>query len=101
MDLIQVDDEGCLFISPAIREWESIAARGIDIVIDLEGGLDQCIPTVPNECLYLYFPIYDEELPDRVRLEAVIGLGAHLVPSGHPALSHLGLCSNRSAPLAR
>jgi hypothetical protein len=100
MDVIQVDDAGCLFISPAIREWESIAAHGIDIVIDLEGGIDECIPTVPNECLYLYFPIYDEELPDRARLEAVIGLGAHLVRSGHRVLSHCGMGYNRSALVA-
>jgi hypothetical protein len=100
MDLFQVDDAGCLFISPAIQDWETVAVHGIDIVIDLEGGLDECIPTVPNECLYLYFPIYDEDLPDRARLEAVIGLGAHLVRSGHRVLSHCGMGYNRSALVA-
>ena len=39
----------------------------------LEGGLDECIPTAPNDCLYVYFPIFDEELPDLTKLEAVLG----------------------------
>ena len=62
MNIIQVDDSGLLFISPAITDWESVAARGIDVVIDMEGGLDDYIPTAPDSCLYVYFPIYDEDL---------------------------------------
>jgi protein-tyrosine phosphatase len=69
-------------------------------VIDLEGGLDECIPTAPASCLYVYFPIYDEELPDLARLEAVSLLGAHLVQSGHRVLSHCGMGFNRSALIA-
>ena len=98
--LFQVDDDGCLFISPVIQDWSIIASYGIDTVIDLEGGLDECIPTVPNGCLYIYFPIYDEELPDLQKLEAVSGLGAHLVASGHRVLSHCGMGFNRSALIA-
>ncbi|HEX9458162.1 MAG TPA: hypothetical protein VGA84_03405, partial [Thermoanaerobaculia bacterium] len=86
MNLFQVDDSGLLFISPAITDWESVASHGIDVVIDLEGGLDEYIPTAPDSCLYVYFPIYDEELPDPARLEAVTLLGAHLVRSGHRVL---------------
>jgi hypothetical protein len=98
--LYPVDDAGCLYISPVIRDWSILAAHGIDTVIDLEGGLDDCIPTLPNSCLYVYFPIYDEELPDLRKLEAVAALGAHLVEAGHRVLSHCGMGFNRSALVA-
>lgn len=98
--LYQVDDLGHLFISPVIRDWSIVASYGIDTVIDLEGGLDECIPTTPNGCLYVYFPIFDEELPDLQKLEAVVSLGAHLVSSGHRVLSHCGMGFNRSALVA-
>jgi hypothetical protein len=100
MTLFQVDDEGRLFISPVIEEWESVAQHNIDVVIDLEGGLDQCIPTMPGACLYVYFPIYDEQLPDAARLDAVAMMGAHLVRHGHRVLSHCGMGFNRSALVA-
>ena len=100
MSLFQVDDSGLLFISPVITDWAAVSSCGIDVVIDLEGGLDECIPTVPNTCLYVYLPIYDEELPDLARLEAVAMLGAHLVRSGHRVLSHCGMGFNRSALVA-
>lgn len=98
--LHQVDDAGCLFISPVISDWAIVSSYGVDTVIDLEGGLDECIPTVPNGCLYVYFPIYDENLPDLQKLEAVARLGAHLVSSGHRVLSHCGMGFNRSALVA-
>ena len=62
--LTQVDDAGLLFISPVIHDWIIVSARGIDTVIDLEGGLDVGVPTVPNQILYIYFPIFDEDLPN-------------------------------------
>ena len=34
MDLFQVDDEGQLFISPVIENWDALAEYGIDTVID-------------------------------------------------------------------
>lgn len=98
--LYQVDDSGHLFISPVITDWSIVSSYGIDTVIDLEGGLDECIPTVPNGCLYVYFPIFDEELPDLQKLEAVTSLGAHLVANGHCVLSHCGMGFNRSALVA-
>lgn len=98
--LHQVDDAGCLFISPVITDWSIVSSYGVDTVIDLEGGLDECIPTAPNGCLYVYFPIFDEELPDLQKLEAVARLGAHLVASGHRVLSHCGMGFNRSALVA-
>jgi protein-tyrosine phosphatase len=98
--LHQVDDDGRLFISPVISDWAVVSSYGVDTVIDLEGGLDECIPSVPNGCLYVYFPIYDEDLPDLDKLEAVVSLGAHLVKNGHGVLSHCGMGFNRSALVA-
>jgi hypothetical protein len=100
MELFQIDDEGRLFISPCIEDWSDIAQHEIDVVIDLEGGLDDCIPNTPGSCLYVYFPIYDEELPDAARLDAVAVMGAQLVRSGHRVLSHCGMGFNRSALVA-
>lgn len=100
MTLFQVDDDGRLFISPIIEDWDAVALLKIDVVIDLEGGLDTCIPTMPGSCLYVYFPIYDEELPDAARLDAVALMGAHLIKSGHRVLSHCGMGFNRSALVA-
>ena len=102
MDLFQVDDDGRLFISPAIEDWDSLAAYNIDTVIDLEGGLDTCIPTIVNQCLYVYFPFADDDeaLPDLIKLRAIARLGASLVREGHRVLSHCGMGYNRSALVA-
>jgi len=102
MELFQVDDAGQLFISPAIDRWDDLAAAGIDVVIDLEGGLDECIPTDLNHCLYIYFPIADdnEALPPLTKLRAVARLGASLIADGHRVLSHCGMGFNRSALVA-
>jgi len=95
-----VDDAGMLFISPVIHDWDIITSYGIDTVLDMEGGLDECIPTHPNGCLYVYFPIYDEDLPNLDKLTAIASLGAHLIENGHRVLSHCGMGYNRSALVA-
>jgi protein-tyrosine phosphatase len=100
VNFYRVDEEGKLFISPAIREWTPLADLGIDTVIDMDAGLDECIPTTPEGCLYIYFPIYDEELPTMSRLDAVGTLGAQLIRTGHRVLSHCGMGFNRSALVA-
>ena len=102
MDVFQVDDDWRLFISPAIDAWDDIAGYGIDTVIDLEGGLDVCIPTLSNHCLYVYFPIDDdnEQLPCMIRLRAIAKLAASLIADGHRVLSHCGMGYNRSALVA-
>jgi hypothetical protein len=100
MSLIQIDDDGQLYISPVITEWEPVARHGVDTVFDMEGGLDACIPTAPGACLYIYFPIFDEELPNLARLEGLAMLGAHLIRNGHRVLSHCGMGYNRSALVA-
>ena len=100
MELFQVDDNGHLFISPAISDWRVIEAHGIDTIIDLDGGIDHGVPTVPNQCLYIYFPIFDEQLPNLNKLQALATLGAKLVGDGHRVLSHCGMGFNRSALVA-
>jgi len=99
-ELFQVDDSGHLFISPAIADWSPLAERGIDAVIDLDGGIDHGVPTTPNRQLYIYFPIYDDDLPDLTRLSSVVTLGSTLVRGGHRVLSHCGMGFNRSALVA-
>ena len=102
MELFQVDDDGRLFISPAIENWEALARYEIDTVIDLEGDLDPCIPNTTNNCLYIYFPIDDdnEKLPNMIKLRAIARLGASLIVQGHRVLSHCGMGYNRSAFVA-
>jgi protein-tyrosine phosphatase len=58
------------------------------------------VPTVPNQSLYVYFPIYDEDLPDLDKLHGVAELGAKLISSGLNILSHCGMGFNRSALVA-
>lgn len=100
MDLFQIDDAGRLFISPIIEDWKLLHDRGIDTIIDLEGGLDVGVPTVPNECLYIYFPITDDSLPNLAKLRAIGRLGATLVEAGYRVLAHCGMGLNRSALVA-
>jgi len=100
MQLFQVDDDGRLFISPAISDWNVLTNHRVDTIIDLDGDLDAGVPTVPNYCLYIYFPIFDENLPNLEKLQAIGNLGASLVTSGHRVLSHCGMGFNRSALVA-
>jgi len=102
MDVFSVDDDGQLFISAAIDNWDAVCRHGIDVVIDLDGGLDECIPTVPNHCLYVYFPIVDDnqQLPNLIKLRAVARMAAELILAGHRVLSHCGMGFNRSALMA-
>ena len=102
MELFQIDDDGRLFISPAIDCWDSLAPYNIDTVVDLEGDLDTCIPTIENQCLYVYFPIADDDqmLPSLTKLHGVARLCASLIREGHVVLAHCGMGYNRSALMA-
>ena len=100
MELISIDDAERLFISPAIDDWQPITENQITVIIDLDGGLDIGVSTVPNQLMYIYFPILDEGLPDLEKLNALAQLGASLVKQGHKVLSHCGMGYNRSALVA-
>ena len=97
MQLYQLDDAGLLYISPAITDWERVEQRAIDTIIDLDGDIDAGVPTHPDQYLYIYFPIYDEELPNLNKLHGIATLGAALINQGHRVLSHCGMGFNRSA----
>ena len=100
MELYPIDDEETLFISPAIDDWDPVFARRISCVIDLEGEIDHGVPSLPGHILYVYFPIFDEDLPDLARLDAICSLGTRLLESGQKVLSHCGMGFNRSALVA-
>ncbi len=100
MELYPIDDEESLFISPAIDDWSPVLARRIGCVIDLDGTVDHGVPSIPNQMLYVYFPIFDEDLPDLARLDAVTSVGTRLLESGQKVLSHCGMGFNRSALVA-
>jgi protein-tyrosine phosphatase len=100
MELFQVDDESLLFISPAISDWDAVTCHGVDTVIDVDGDIDSGVPTLPDRGLYIYFPIFDEGLPNLDKLHALGTLGASLVASRHCVLAHCGMGFNRSALVA-
>ena len=60
-EIVQMDDEGRLFLSAVIEDWKPILDLGIETVIDLEGGIDHGVPTTANQFLYVYLPIQDDE----------------------------------------
>jgi protein-tyrosine phosphatase len=98
--MYQVDDAGKLFISPDIDDWHPLETHKIEVVFDLDENLDIGVPCVPNQLIYIFFPIEDRGLPDLNRLHGVARLGASMVRLGMPVLSHCGMGHNRSALLA-
>ena len=100
-ELFPIDDAEHLFISPVISDWSLVHDRGIEVIIDLEGDLDQGVSTRPGHLLYIYHHIYDEQLPDLARMQALAMMGAHLIRNGQRVLAHCSMGFNRSALLAR
>jgi protein-tyrosine phosphatase len=100
MEIITLDKQGRLFLSPDIDDWQPIKKHKITTIIDLDADLDIGVPTIPNHILYVYFPIQDGKIPDEEKLHSVAGLGSTLIQNGHRVLSHCGLGLNRSALVA-
>src|SRR5258708_477053 len=100
MDLIQIDEAGMLFVSPEIDDWGPIHTSRIQTIIDLDGELDIDVPTAPNDVMYIYFPIYDEELPDLHRLHCVARMAADMIKLNRPVLAHCRMGLNRSPLVA-
>jgi protein-tyrosine phosphatase len=98
MEIHLVHPEGLLFVSGDIDDWEMVKSYCIDTIIDLDGGIDDGVPEVPNEVLYVYFPILDNDdaLPSPARLDAVGRFIANLVDTEHIVLIHCLLGLNRS-----
>ena len=92
--------EGRLYQSGAPREaaeWDSIRARGIDVVVDLFGTLDPGVPVVPNSILYIFWPIEDiDALPSLGILNTIVDAVVRLILLGHKALVHCHQGKSRS-----
>jgi protein-tyrosine phosphatase len=96
VELLSVNAEGTLFVSGEIDDWEPLRRAKVDTIVDMDGDIDKGVPQSPNEILYVYYPILDEQLPDCDKLQAVGRLVAELVRTGHVVLVHCRMGFNRS-----
>ncbi len=96
MDIVVINAEGTLFVSGEIEDWEALAERGIDTVVDMDASVDAGLPQAPGSVLYVYHPILDDDLPDLVKIEALGRLVANLISSDHRVLVHCRMGFNRS-----
>jgi len=95
--------EGRLYQSGApedAAEWDSVRARGIDVVVDLFGTLDPGVPTEPNSILYIFWPIEDvAALPAMGILHVLVDAVVRLIQLGHKVLVHCHRGKSRSGLL--
>ena len=96
MDIIAVNPQGTLLLSGDIDDWHAVRRQRVDTIVDMDGDVDAGVPEAPNEMLYVYFPIFDEDLPNLRKLDALGRLVADLVEGGHVVLVHCLLGVNRS-----
>ena len=57
MDIFQIDEKGMLFVGPDIDDWEPLRIKDIHVVFDLDDDLDIGIPQIPDQLLYIFFPL--------------------------------------------
>jgi len=101
LDIVHVDDREGLYVSSEIDDWDLVRSLDIRVIVDLEGGLDYGVPTVPGSVLYIYLPMHDHlELPNLVKMDAVAAMCADLYRKGYRILSHCGMGLNRSPLMA-
>ncbi len=100
MDITPIDDHGRLFVSPRIDDWSAIDAHGITVVVDLEGKIDEGIPSGDGTRMYLYFPFEDEAVPDPAMVTSLAAFLAELYTNGHRVLVHCSMGLNRSPLVA-
>ncbi|HEY6548895.1 MAG TPA: hypothetical protein VI589_13360, partial [Vicinamibacteria bacterium] len=79
MDLVAINEESSLFVSGEIDDWAAVRESRIDTIVDMDGTVDSGLPQATNEILYVYFPIFDEDLPSLPKLEALGRMVADLV----------------------
>lgn len=91
-----MNPEATLFVSGEIDDWEPLRQARIDTIVDMDGDVDPGVPEAPNQILYVYYPILDEELPSCEKLHAVGRMVAELVRTKHVALVHCRMGFNRS-----
>ena len=97
MDIVAINPAETLFVSGAIEDWDAVHALRIDVVVDMDGGVDAGLPQGPDAIFYVYHPIRDEDLPNLAKIEALGRLVADLVCAGHRVLVHCRMGFNRSA----
>ena len=95
MEIVQADEEGRLFLSSDIDDWDELHRRGISVIVDLDHTLD-AVPADPDRFLYIYYPFEDQELPDLRKLHAVSRMAASLT-AHERVLVHCRMGYNRSA----
>jgi protein-tyrosine phosphatase len=78
MEIFQVNEQGTLFVSSDIDDWDAIHARAVSVIVDMDGAIDHHVPTAADHFLYVYYPIADEDLPNLGKLHAVAQLVATL-----------------------
>ena len=96
MELVAVNPEATLFVSGEIDDWEPLRRARVDTIVDMDGDIDAGVPEAPDQILYVYYPILDEELPSCEKLHAVGRMVADLVRAKHVALVHCRMGFNRS-----
>ena len=75
-------------------------AQRVDTVVDMDGDIDLGLPKKPGTLLYVYYPIFDEDLPDLHKLDALGRMVADLVEAGRTVLVHCRMGFNRSMLVA-
>jgi protein-tyrosine phosphatase len=100
MEIVAINRQGTLLTSGDIDDWTVVQGYRVDTVVDLDGDVDVGLPEAPNEILYIYFPILDEDVPNLRKLDALGRLVADLVEGGHVVLVHCRMGLNRSNLLA-
>lgn len=78
MEIFRVNEEGTLYVSSDIDDWDAIHAREVTVIVDMDGAIDHHVPTQPDHFLYVYYPIYDEDLPNLGKLHAIAQMVATL-----------------------
>ena len=96
MEIIPVNAEETLFVSGEIEDWQALADRGIDSIVDMDASVDAGLPQVPNSILYVYHPILDQDLPNLAKIDALGRMVADLLASDHRVLVHCRMGLNRS-----
>lgn len=78
MEIFRVNEEGTLYVSSDIDDWEAIHAREVTVIVDMDGEIDHHVPTRPDHFLYVYYPICDEDLPNLGKLHTIAQMVASL-----------------------
>jgi hypothetical protein len=96
MEIVAANAERTLLVSGDIDDWEIVRGHRVDTIVDMDGDIDPGLPQVPNELLYVYYPLIDDDLPSLAKLEIVARLVADLVSHDHVVLVHCRMGLNRS-----